>query len=161
MACIVKAPKNNQADYDYIAFSYNGYHSVEDLKIYRVSNSNRYEENISPNIESKTANVEGYNGEYLFETFHRRKPISIKIAFDNLYEEDYQKLKKVFRGDEKGELWFAEYPFKVYDVKLASPMSLNVIPFDAPDGSGRRLYKGDGTLEFVALYPYAHTPDMV
>lgn len=161
MACIVKAPKNNQADYDYIAFSYNGYHSFEDLKIYRVSNGSRYEDSLAPNIENKTATVEGYNGEYLFDTFHRRRQFNIKIAFDNLYEEDYQRLKKVFRGDEMGELWFAEYPFKVYDVKLASPMQLNVIPFDAPDGSGRRLYKGEGEIQFIAPYPYAHTPDMV
>ena len=159
--CIVKVPRDTAADYDYIAFSFNGYHSYEDLKILRVSESNRYNENIAPKINAKTEKASGTEGNYLFEITHKRKTFSINIAFDDLYEEDYQKLKQVFRPDIIGELWFAEYPFKVYDAKLAAPLTLNVIPFDASDGSGRRLYKGTGTIEMFAPYPYAHTPDKV
>jgi hypothetical protein len=126
-----------------------------------VSDGDRYEENIAPKIKAKTEKASGTEGDYLFEITHKRKTFSINIAFDDLYEEDYQKLKQVFRPDIMGELWFAEYPFKVYDAKLAAPLTLNVIPFDASDGSGRRLYKGTGTIEMFAPYPYAHTPDKV
>ena len=44
----VKVPKNKNADYDYIAFSFNGYHSFEDLRLIRTSDSNRYNENLGP-----------------------------------------------------------------------------------------------------------------
>jgi hypothetical protein len=36
---IVKVPKDETADYDLLAFSFDGYHSYEDLKILRVSNN--------------------------------------------------------------------------------------------------------------------------
>ena len=36
---------------------------------------------------------------------------------------------------------------------------LKVIPFG--DDDGPTIYKGEGTIQFTAYYPYAHTPDFV
>ena len=42
MASIVKVPRNNTADYDFIAFSFGGKHSVEDFGIYRTGKNDGY-----------------------------------------------------------------------------------------------------------------------
>ena len=47
---------------DFIGFTYNGKHSVRDLKIYRTSNSNRYTENLTATMTDKTADVPGGEG---------------------------------------------------------------------------------------------------
>ena len=48
-------------------FTYNGIHSGE-LKIYRVSNGDRYEINLIPSLTEKTAAVDGMVGQYYFGT---------------------------------------------------------------------------------------------
>jgi hypothetical protein len=46
-------------DYDFIGFTFNGKHSCRDLKIYRTSNGGRYDTNLTPTFNDKTANVAG------------------------------------------------------------------------------------------------------
>ena len=58
-----------------------------------------------------------------------------------------------------GDLWFQETPYKVWTAKPAGNSSIKYIPFD--DENGQRVYKGEGTVQFVAYWPYAHTPDYV
>jgi hypothetical protein len=50
----------------------------------------------------------------------------------------------VFSGDIIHDLWFDEYPYKVWDAKVTNQPQLQVIPFD--DGNGGILYKGEGTI---------------
>jgi hypothetical protein len=51
MPSIVKVPQYSvYDDYDFIGFSFNGYHCVEDLGIIRVGNGTRYQENLTPQI---------------------------------------------------------------------------------------------------------------
>ena len=48
-ASVVKVPKT-QGDLDFLAFSFNGLHSYDDFKIYRVSDGSRYNDNLMPTM---------------------------------------------------------------------------------------------------------------
>ena len=51
-----------EISYDaFVGFKYNGKHSSE-LKIYRTSNGDRYEINLTPSLTEKTAMVDGMVG---------------------------------------------------------------------------------------------------
>jgi hypothetical protein len=92
MAVIVKVPQNN-ADYDFIAFSFDGYHSYEDFGIYRTSDGSRYAENLAPTLADKTADVPGGDGMYFFSTKHKQQTFNINFAFDHMEEKQFIKFK--------------------------------------------------------------------
>ena len=71
MPSIVKVPKDNEADYDFIAFSFDGLHSIEDFGIYRVSDGDRYNENLAPTMNDRTADNPARDGQYYFGTSHK------------------------------------------------------------------------------------------
>lgn len=150
-------PRSNfDVDYDFIGFTYNNYHSIDDLKIYRVSDGKRYDLGITPTSKDVTAEVPDGDGQYFFESWHTKKDITIQFAFDDLTDEDLRTLANVFNGMEEHELVFDEWPHKAYDAVVSQPVQINYICFDKPDGS--RVYKGDGTISFICHCPYAHTP---
>lgn len=164
---------------DFVGFTFNGYHS-SDLGIVRVSDSDRYNENLLPEIKDGTVEAIGVDGVYFFNSFYGKKTFDIKIAFDNLSEEQFRKLRQVF-GDKKiHDLIFDEVPYKVYQVKTAVPPNLKYVCFDnppeyidvdfitnkkiytkedlygiGPRNNEGRVYKGEGQLSFVSYYPYA------
>ena len=150
------ARKVFDADYDFIGFTYNGYHSIDDLKIYRVSDGDRYNLNISPTAKDKTADVPGGDGMYYLGSYHTKRDFAIKFVFDDLSEEDVRKLSTVFNGQSFHELIFDEWPYKAYDAKISQSPTINYICFDI---NGERVYKGEGTLNFTCVNPYAHTPE--
>lgn len=49
-------------------------------------------------------------------------------------------------------LIFDEFPYKKYMVKCAQPPQLRFLPFDSYEF---RIYKGEGTVQLVAYYPFA------
>lgn len=160
MPSIVKVPRYDvYDDYDFIGFSFNGYHCVEDLHIIRVSDGSRYKENLTPQIQEYTGQHAGIDGAFLTGVQHRQKTFDIQFAFDGLTQEQIWDIQWAFLGDDIHDLWFDEYPYKVWDAKVTGQPQLQVIPFD--NGSGGILYKGEGTVQFTAYYPYAHTPDYV
>ena len=135
---------------DFIGFSFNGYRS-EDLGIVRVSDGSRYNEDLLPTSQDKTVQVPGGDGFYYFGSDYTQKQISVSIAFDSLNERDFHKLQQVFGTKELGKLIFDEKPYKYYMVKSGKPQ-LKYICFGK---EGDRIYKGEGTLNFTAYYPYA------
>lgn len=137
---------------DFCGFRFNGVHSST-LDITRVSNGSRYEDELVPAFQDKTALIEGGDGTLFWESFYSQKPITIQIAYDGLSEEKLRKLRQVFNGKDMGELIFDEEPYKAYTVKVQSPPHLQYICFDLPTGG--RVYKGEGTIQFIAYYPYA------
>lgn len=137
---------------DFCGFRFNGVHSST-LRITRVSNGSRYEDELVPNFQDQTAQVEGNDGTLFWESFYSQKPINIQIAYDDLSEYDIRRLRQVFNGKAIGELIFDETPYKAYTVKVQSPPQLQFICFDRPEGG--RVYKGEGTIQFIAYYPYA------
>lgn len=136
---------------DFIGFSFNGVHS-SDLGIIRTSNGSRFDENLLPTIQNNTVQVPGGNGTYYFGSSHTQKPFSIPIAFDGLTESGVRRLREVFGTDKICRLIYDETPYKYYMVKISAPPQIKTICFDE---TGERIYKGEGTLQFVAYYPYA------
>lgn len=175
------------AEKDFIGFTFDNIHSDE-LGILRVSDGDRYKEDLQPEIKDLTAEVPGMHGEYYFGSTYGNKEFDIDIAYDSLTEKQFRELRRRFSGREIHELIFDERPYKKYLVKLANPIELSYACFDEPkrraygeeepykygvrkdqsSSTGReriypwvyeegmqRVYKGDGTISFVAYYPFA------
>ena len=156
---VILPPSAKTADYDFIAFSYNGIFSTnEDFTIYRVSDGSRYNIDVNPTLQDKTAEIPGGDGMYYFGNNLRQKNFNISFAFDRLTEKGLKKLKQWLNSRDIADLWFAEEPYKVYSAKPSGQISLKTVPFEE---NGERIYKGEGTVQFVAYWPYAHTPDYV
>ena len=162
---------------DFIGFTFNGKHS-SDLGIIRTSEGSRYSEDLLPTIEDKTVPVPGGDGVYYFGSYYRQKIFNISIAFDKLTEKQFRQLKSHFGNKQLGELIFDEAPYKVYKVKVSGAPNLKYICFDEYEyktntetgtGTGtetgtedvieikKRVYKGEGTIQFVAFSPFARS----
>ena len=144
-------------DFDFMAFTFDGNHSILDLNIIRTSEGNRYNTNLSPQLKDNLSEVSGGDGQYYFGTNHQSQQFSISFAFDTLTDAQLRKLKQVFSGDKISDLIFDEEPYKVYSAKVTNMPALKYLPFDGPNGE--RIYKGEGTVQFTAYWPYAHTPN--
>lgn len=141
---------------DFIGFTYCGLHSFTDLQIVRTSNGSRYNENLLPAFQDVTASVPGRDGQLYWESFYSNKTWNVPIAFDSLTEIKFRALRQAFDAKKEGWLIFDELPFKKYWAKVQTPPQLNYICFDDPE-TGGRVYKGEGTITFVAYDPYAHS----
>lgn len=136
---------------DFIGFSFNGVHSTE-LGIKRASDGSRYNENLLPTFQDRTVQVPGGNGTYYFGSQYTQRQISVSFAFDALTEEMFMRLRSVFSDQEIHELWFDEAPYKIYSAKVQAPPTIKYICFDV---KGERIYKGEGSVNFICYYPFA------
>lgn len=143
---------------DFYGFQFNGVHS-RDLGIVRVSDGSRYNDNLIPAFQDKTAQVPGMDGTLYWESFYTNKPFTVQIAFDSLTELQYRRLRQVFDAKAEGDLIFDETPYKAYFVKVQSPPQLKTICFNdyVDENTVQRVYKGEGTIQFIAYSPYAHS----
>ncbi len=168
---------------DFLGFEFAGKRS-ETLGIIRVSDSDRYKDTLQPEIKNITAEVPGMDGEYYFGSNFGVKNFSISFAFDSLTEQQLRKLRQVFGTKEIKPLIFDECPYKKYLVKIENPVELNYICFEEDEvvigeardgvrrdsnsltgweqvtpyvktGNKRRVYKGEGTVEFISYFPFA------
>lgn len=139
---------------DFCGFQWKGVHSST-LGIWRVSEGTRYSETLLPAFQDETAKMPGQDGTLYWKSSYTNKPFSINIAFDELTEKQLRDLRAFFSAKDRGELIFDEAPYKAYTVKVQNPPQLKTICFDE---KGQRVYKGEGTLSFVAYYPFARAP---
>lgn len=137
--------------HDFCGFTWRGEHS-SDHGIVRVSDGSRYNDTILPAFQDTTQKMPGSDGTLYWESFYTNKTFPINIAFDHLTEDDYRKLRQWLNGKDRGELIFDEAPYKAYTVKIKDPPQLKTICFME---DGKRIYKGEGTISFVAYYPFA------
>lgn len=160
---IVKIPSTANRDYDFLAFSFNGLHSWDDFKIIRVSDGDRYNIELGPQSQDKTAENPGGDGMYYFNTNHKQKVFNINFAFEELDDVTIREMKRWLSSKELGDLWFEEEPYKVYSVKVTGQPTIKYIPFDKQlsGSTTKRIYRGEGSVQFTAYWPYAHTPDYV
>lgn len=135
---------------DFLGFSIGGIHSSQ-LNITRVSNNNRYTENLIPNFVDSTVKIPGGDGVYYWDTSFSQKPFSIDFAFDDLRDEDILRLRKVLGFKGVQPLIFDETPYKKYMVKCSAPPTLKFIGFDLNEV---KVYKGEGSVNLVAYYPF-------
>lgn len=146
---------------DYIGFSFGGVHSSS-LGIVRVSDGSRYTQNLLPSFSDRTATVAGKNGVYYFGTDYSQNQISLSIAFDCVEETQIKKMRQLFAPDGTlKELWFDELPYKSVMAKISAAPQLKYIAFEElhleqkDDETKKRIYKGEGTLQFVVYSPFA------
>ena len=137
---------------DFCGFTFNGIHTSE-LNILRTSNGSRYNDVLGPSFQDKTAPIEGGDGTLFWDSYYNNTPIPIQFAFDSLTEAQLRRLRQVFCAKAVGEFIFDENPYKAYTAKVQSPAQISSICFD--DGEGNRVYKGEGSVQFIAYYPYA------
>jgi hypothetical protein len=90
----IYVPKNNKADYDYIAFSFRDKHSVEDFGIYRTNNEQAgFRESLTPTLTDKSADQIGQDGQYFFGSQYKDKIITVNFAFDQVNEKRLREIK--------------------------------------------------------------------
>lgn len=137
---------------DWVGFTFNGVHSSE-LGFIRVSDGSRFNETVLPTMKDITVQVPGENGTYYFGSYYTQKPFNFNIAFDTMTESQFRKMRQVFGDGQIHDLILDEAPYKVYSVKVSTPPQLKYICFDENE---KRIYKGEGTIQFIAHYPFAH-----
>ena len=137
---------------DFIGFTYNNAPSSS-LGIMRVSDGSRFNENLLPTMQDKTAQVPGGDGTYYFGSFYTQKQFDIPYAFDSLTEQQLANLKRVFGDKQVHDLIFDEAPYKKYRAKVTGTAQIKYVPF----GEGETVYKGEGTIQFTAYEPYARS----
>lgn len=138
---------------DFLGFTFSGVHSSS-LGIVRTSDGSRYNENLLPEFEDKTVKVPGRDETYYFGSEYKQRIFEVKIAFDNMTDKQFRQLRQLMSGQELKDLIFDEAPYKVYKVKANGAPSLSYIAFDE---EYRRIYKGEGTLSFIAYFPFARS----
>lgn len=148
---------NNKIRYDwkgdYLGFTIGGIHSSS-LGIVRISDSDRYTEELVPVFSDRIATVSGLDSTYYFGTDYTQKKFTIKFAFEHLTDGQIRKLKQVFSKKEPQNLIFDEMPYKVYNVKIDGQPQISYLCFDE---NYERIFKGDGTVNFIAYTPFAHS----
>lgn len=142
---------------DFIGFSLGGVHSSL-LGVIRTSDGSRYNENLLPSIQDKTTLVPGRDGNYFFGSTFNQKPINIQIAFDGVTREQLTQMKQLYGNKTLQKLIFDEAPDRFYWVKSTGTPSIKYIPFDN-DEKNEYIYKGEGTLSFVAYDPFAYSTE--
>ena len=167
---------------DFTGFTFNNYHSWDDLGIVRVSDGDRYKDDLLPDFDDATISIPGGDGTYYFGSYYKSKKFTINFAFDTLTEQQYRNLRRVFSTRKPSTLIFDECPYKAYKVKVEGPPTIDAVCFDEGDlvwashdsGEGwipgsvdhptnqteniRRVYKGEGEISLIAYEPFAHAP---
>ena len=144
---------------DFIGFTFNGVHS-SDMGIIRTSDGSRFNENLLPASTDKTVQIPGGDGTYYFGSNYTQRQIPISIATDELTETQFRQLKQWLGDKQIHPLVFDEAPYKTYMVKTSSIPTLKFICFDnITKNNGEivvnRIYKGEGSLQFIAYFPFA------
>lgn len=143
---------------DFIGFEWNGHHSSEfNLKV--VSSGDRYDSRFLSEIKNNTVDIPGQDGQYFYNSTYGAKEWTINIAFDSVTETMQRDIENWLSSKELSDLTFDERPYKSYSAKLASRPTITWICFDEPKKTksfeAPRIYKGEGTLNFIAPFPYA------
>lgn len=137
---------------DFRGFRFGNVHS-SDLHLEVVSTSNRYEARILPAPTDTVQDVPGSDGQYYFGSVYKNREITINVAFDNVTEQIYRKIRQLFATDKPQDLVFDEEPYKTWKAKLKAKPDFKSLCFT--DDDGNRVYKGDGKLQFICYFPYA------
>lgn len=141
-------------DNDFIGFTFNGKHSIDDLHIYRVSNGDRYDETSNRALRDQIVDLSGQDGGLWLDSFYKAKHFKISFAYDNLKKEDIEKIKNTFDGKGVHTLIFDEYPYKFYNAKVENKVTLQYICFEE---NGEDVYKGEGQVNFICYDPYGYS----
>lgn len=162
---------------DFLGFSFDGIHCSQ-LGITHVSSSDRYDEDLFPEVKDKTIEIPNNHGEYYYGSTYGTRTFEIEIAYDSVTEAQFRNIRRLFGTRRVCELIFDERPYKVYYAKIESPIEMSYVCFDEEEwvwesenhehyipgsidhkvytGNVRRIYKGEGTINLICHQPFAH-----
>ena len=143
-------PDTSNSDSDFIGFSFNGVTSTQ-LGISRVSDGSRYNEQMLPGFQDKSAQMPGSDYTLYWESFYNTRTWNLQIAFDSITDAQMRLFRQTFNTKNLGELSFDEVSGVHWLAKVQSPPQLKYICFDEGEN---RVYKGEGTITFVSYYPF-------
>ena len=103
---------------------------ASDYNLLRVSSSSRYNDNLIPTLNDKTADVPGGDGMYYFNSYYKQKQFNINFAFDGVTETNLRQIRNWLNGKEIKELVFDERPDRIYFAKVTGAPSFKYLPFD-------------------------------
>lgn len=139
---------------DFQGFRFGKIHS-SDLNLEVVSVSNRYEARTLPAPIDSVSDIPGGDGQYYFGSVNKNREITVNVAFDNVSETDYRKIKQLLATDKLLDLVFDEEPYKTWKAKIKTKPEFKSLCFTDKE-TGKRVYKGDGRIVFVCYFPYAY-----
>lgn len=139
---------------DFQGFRFGKIHT-SDLNLEVVSVSNRYEARTLPNPVDTVSDIPGSDGQYYFGSLNKNREITCNVAFDNVSENIYRKIRQLFATDKLQDLVFDEEPYKTWRAKIKSKPEFKSLCFTDKE-TGKRVYKGDGRLVFICYFPYAY-----
>lgn len=131
-----------------------GKNHTSDMKIEVVSTQDRYKGRVLPSPSDKSEDIPGSDGKYYFGSLYKTREFSCSIAFDNLSEQDYRRIRQIFSTDKLQDLVFDEEPYKTWKAKVKTAPDFKHICFTDAE-TGLRVYKGEGQIDFICYYPYA------
>ena len=138
---------------DFRGFRFGKIHT-SDLHLEVVSTSDRYEPRMLPAPTDTTVDVPGSDGQYYFGSIYKNREITCNLAFDNVSEQIYRKIRQLFATDKLQDLVFDEEPYKTWRAKIKSKPEFKSLCFTDKE-TKERVYKGTGKLVFICYYPYA------
>lgn len=138
---------------DFRGFRFGRIHT-SDLHLEVISSSDRYEPRLLPDPVDTTSEIPGSDGEYYFGQIYKNREINCEVAFDDVSEEIYRKIRQLFATDKLQDLVFDEEPYKTWKAKLKSRPDFKSLCFTDRE-TGQRVYKGSGKLSFICYFPYA------
>lgn len=139
---------------DFTGFRFGNIHS-EDLHLVVVSSSDRYKKNLLPENKDYSVEVPGGNGSYYFGSTFENREFRVEVAFDEVDEKTWRRISNLFATDKLQDLVFDELPYKTYKAKIKSKPEFKCLCF-TDRNTGERIYKGEGTLNFICYQPFAY-----
>lgn len=140
---------------DFFGFSFNGVYSG-DLNIVRISNGDRYNDHLLPELEDKIVEIPGNDGQYYFGSYYSKREFNIEFAFDSVTEENFRELRQLFNTRDLVPLVFDERPYITYFVKVQSPPEFNFVCFDEKDLTANPnfdIIEEKRSVRFPVLFP--------
>lgn len=140
---------------DFVSIRF-GIYDLSKLGLIVVSSSNRYNANLLPAPSDTTIDIPGGPaGQYYLGSVYKNREFTVNVAFDSIKEPMWRKLQNILATDKLQDLVFNHLPYKTYKAKLKSKPEFKYVCFRDPV-TKERIYKGEGTLIFIAYHPYAY-----
>ena len=151
---------------DFLGFSFDGIHCSQ-LGITHVSSSDRYDEDLFPEVKDKTIEIPNNHGEYYYGSTYGTRTFEIEIAYDSVTETQFRNIRRLFGTRRVCELIFDERPYKVYYAKIESPIEMSYVCFDEQkrhigdtiSQGGIRYVEKDGELVKEDITPWVYEFD--
>lgn len=137
---------------DFKGFTFNKIHSST-LGLTRVSDGNRYADNITPTVSDTTIDITGASGKQFFGSVFTKRDIPVSFVFDDLTDAQLKYIRKTWNDKQIHALIFDEAPYKVYSAKVTGTSVMKFVAFD----DGVTHYRGEGSLTFTCYFPYARS----